>query len=67
MLNEHAITYHERISIANLDYIIKKANRLGKSGRNVIRVYQEEDDEGFHIYFEVTGRFHERDREEKTV
>lgn len=55
MLNEHAITYHERININDLDYLIKKANRLGKCGRDVIRVYQQEDNEGTHVYFEVIG------------
>ena len=55
MLNEHAITYRERISMSDLNYLIKKANKLGKCGRNVMRVYQEEDNEGVHVYFEVEG------------
>jgi hypothetical protein len=59
MLKEHAITYRERITITDLDYMVKKANRLGKSGRDVIRVYQEEDDEGVHVYFEVNGMHRE--------
>lgn len=54
MLTEHAITYRERVTIQDLDYLVKKANRLGKSGREVVRVYQEEDSEGYHVYFEVT-------------
>ena len=62
MLNEHAITYKERLSIADLDYIIKKANRLGRNGKEVVRVYQQEDDEGFHLYFEVQSLV--KDREE---
>lgn len=41
--------------MTDLDYLIKKANRLGKAGREVIRVYQQEDNEGIHVYFEVTG------------
>ena len=60
MLNEHAITYTERMSIADLNYLIKKANNLGKSGRDVMRVYQEEDSEGVHVYFEVQGFQRER-------
>lgn len=56
MLNEHAITYNEKISMKDLDYLVKKANRLGKSGREVINVYQQEDAEGFHVYFEVVGK-----------
>ncbi len=55
MLNEHAITYQERISVADLDYLVKKSNRLGKNGRDVVRVFQQEDAEGAHVYFEVTG------------
>jgi len=60
MLNEHAITYNDKISISQLDYLIKKANKLGKVGRDVMRVYQEEDNEGVHVYFEVQGFQRER-------
>lgn len=63
MLNEHAITYRERITIADLDYMVKKANRLGKCGRDVVRVYQEEDNEGIHVYFEVKGMHREHNHE----
>ena len=38
-----------------LDYLIKKANRLGKNGRDVICVFEQEDEEGTHLFFEVTG------------
>lgn len=55
MLNEHAITYHAKLTVSEIDYLIKKANRLGKNGREVVRVFQEEDNEGIHLYFEVTG------------
>ncbi len=55
MLNEHAITYKERLTVSDLDYMIKKSNRLGRVGRDVVRVYQQEDNEGIHVYFEVTG------------
>lgn len=55
MINEHAITYREKINILDLSYLIRKANKLGKSGREVMRVHQNEDEEGIHIYFEVTG------------
>jgi len=53
MVNEHAKTIKENISIPDLDYMIKKANKLGKSGREISRVFSQEDDEGKHIYFEV--------------
>ena len=55
MLNEHAVTYQGKLSMKELEYIIKKSNRLGTRGREVMRVYQQEDSEGIHVYFEVTG------------
>jgi len=55
MLHEHAITYQDRLTIADLDYIIRKANKLGKSGREIIRVHEEADAEGIHVYFDVQG------------
>ncbi len=62
MLHEHAITYKDRLSIADLDYIVKKANRLGRSGRDVIRVHEETDLEGTHVYFDVMGGIFEQRR-----
>ncbi len=59
MPNEHAITYIEKISMKDLEYLVKKANRLGKFGRDVVHIYQQEDAEGFHVYFEVTGKLKE--------
>lgn len=53
VINEHAITYQESLTLENLNYIIKKANRLGLRDRQLLRVFQEEDSEGKHIYFEV--------------
>lgn len=60
MLNEHAITYVEKITMKDLDYLVKKANKLGKSGRDIVHVYQQEDADGFHVYFEVNGKPYER-------
>lgn len=56
MLNEHAITYNQKITIKDLEYLVKKANKLGKSGRDIVHVYQQEDSEGVHVYYEVTGK-----------
>ena len=53
MLREHAVTYRDNLSICQLDYLVKKAVRIGGLGKIVTRVYQEEDDEGTHVYFEV--------------
>lgn len=55
MINEHAMTVKETITMEELNYMIKKANRLGKMNREITRVYAQEDDEGKHIYFEVEG------------
>lgn len=55
MLHEHAITYQGSVSIADLDYLAKKANRLGKVGRSVVNVREESDAEGTHVYFDVIG------------
>lgn len=55
MVHEHAITYTGSLTVADLDYMIKKANNLGKCGRNIIRIHEEADDEGIHVYFSVTG------------
>lgn len=56
MLHEHAITYTDRLSVADLDYLARKANRLGKCGRDVVNVYEERDSEGIHVYYDVRGR-----------
>lgn len=66
MLHEHAVTYKDRLSIADLDYIVKKSNKLGKSGRDVLRVHQETDAEGTHLYFDVTG-LNEQRRNQETI
>ena len=56
MLHEHAITYQDHLSVDDLDYIIKKANRLGKVSRDIVGVSEETDLEGTHVYFDVTWR-----------
>ena len=60
MLCEHAITYKNQLSVADLDYMTKKANRLGRCGREVFRVHETTDVEGTHVYFDVT-RLHGRE------
>jgi len=55
MVNEHAITYKDILTAEDLDYLAKKANRLGLLNRQLVRAYQEEDSEGKHIYFSVEG------------
>lgn len=52
MINEHAVTIKENITVEELGYMIKKANRLGLLNRELIRVFMEEDNEGKHYYFE---------------
>lgn len=53
---EHAITYSQKLSTEDLEYIIKKANKLGKLEREVLGVREEEDEEGIHIYFDLRSR-----------
>jgi len=53
MINEHAITVKGEITLEDLDYMVKKANKLGSQHRMIARVYAQEDNEGKHIYFEV--------------
>lgn len=67
MLHEHAITYKDRLNIADLDYIVKKANKLGRSAREIVRVYEESDSEGTHLYFYVEGMKVEQRRNESEV
>ncbi len=67
MLHEHAITYKDRLSVADLDYIVKKSNRLGKLGREVVRVHEERDEEGTHVYFDVIGKHGEQRRSTEEV
>lgn len=55
MLHEHAITYKDQLTMADLDYLVKKANKLGMKERLIVRVHEEADSEGKHIYFDVTG------------
>lgn len=55
MIHEHAKTIQGDMSIADLEYIVKKAHRLGLSGRQLLRVYAQEDNEGKHIYLECEG------------
>jgi len=54
MVKEHAATVVGKLSEEQLDYIIKKANRLGWSQRSISRVFTREDDEGRHIFFDVS-------------
>jgi hypothetical protein len=56
MRNEHAIKYEDKITMKELEYLVRKANRLGAIGHEVVHVFQTEDSEGFHVYFEVAAK-----------
>lgn len=61
MRTDHAIVIndpHGGINSQLLDYLARKANRLGLQGREIIRVYTEEDSEGKHVYFETNCTVH---------
>ena len=55
MIEEHALAVHENISLEDLNYLIKKANRLGLSSREIARVYEYKEGDTRHIYFEAEG------------
>ncbi len=67
MLHEHALTYKDRLNVADLDYLVKKANKLGRSGRDVVHVNEETDVDGTHIYYFVTGLPGEQRRNEREI
>lgn len=67
MLHEHAVTYRDRLSVADLDYITKKANKLGRLGKEVVRVHEETDNEGTHVYFDVLGMVNGQERTDGKV
>jgi hypothetical protein len=52
MITEHARTVQESITASDLEYLVKRANQLGKLDRQIVRVFMQEDAEGKHIYFE---------------
>lgn len=52
MITEHARTVQETITASDLEYLVKRANQLGKIDRQIFRVFMQEDEEGKHIYFE---------------
>lgn len=55
MIEEHALEYKDKLSLEDLNYLIKKANRLGISGREIERVYRKESQDSLHIYFSADG------------
>lgn len=55
MINEHVTTVKTELSLEDLNYMVRKANRLGMKDRQLIRCFMEEDDEGKHYYFECEG------------
>jgi len=55
MINEHAKTVKGEITLEDLNYMVRKANKIGLSHRELVRVFMQEDDEGKHFYFECEG------------
>lgn len=55
MIKEHATTVKGEVTMEDLTYMVKKANRLGRSNRKIHHVFMEEDEDGKHIYFECDG------------
>ncbi len=52
MIFEHALVTKKDITDCDLERMVKKANKIGLSGRRLIRVYSKEDAEGKHFFFE---------------
>lgn len=63
MIQEHAITYEKDINLSHIDYLCNKANKLGLEGRKILRVHEQADLEGKHIYFDVEGGKFEQGRD----
>lgn len=58
MAKEHVLTIkgvENDLNVEDLNYIVRKANRLGLVNREVHRVFYEEDSEGWHVFFECDG------------
>ena len=53
MQHEHAITYDKQLTMTDLEYVLKKANRLGAAGKALVNVFSETDAEGTHLYFDI--------------
>lgn len=53
MLTDHALTIKKTLTPENLEYLAMKANKLGMQGREIARVYTQEDSEGKHVYYET--------------
>jgi hypothetical protein len=67
MLHEHAITYKDKITLRDLDYLVKKANKLGRSGKEIVHINEESDLEGTHVYYFIRGIICEQRRNEIEV
>jgi hypothetical protein len=64
MRHEHAITYQDQLTIADLEYLVRKANRLGRFGKELVRISSEKDVEGTHVYFDVEGTLNGSQRDQ---
>ena len=55
MIDEHAVAFKDKLYEHQLSYLIKKANRLGLSNREIEHIYQVNEENNTHIYFKVEG------------
>lgn len=53
MVHEHAIIIKNSCTIDQINYLVQKANKLGKNGRDISHAYYKDDEEGSHIFFVV--------------
>lgn len=55
MIDEHAVAFKDKLYEHQLEYLIRKANRLGLSNRAISHMYQINEENTTHIYFKVEG------------
>lgn len=55
MIKEHALLIKNEITIKDLEYLVKKANKLGLKNRIVTGITAEKDFEGRHIFYTCEG------------
>ncbi len=56
MTTEHAITIKNDVTLSDLEYLIKKANRIGKLDKDILRIFIESDEDGQHVYYDIASK-----------
>jgi hypothetical protein len=56
MVTEYAARVSRNIDYTDLQYLCKKANKLGKEGFSIVRVFSKEDGDKIDIFFEIQSQ-----------